>query len=84
MSLDNCPRCTASFIGKKIPKKLQKDYGTTHWRNEIGIDGGYIGIYDGVVAYRCHKCDYTFPRSNHPVDVELYTKYMNYVVKNSI
>lgn len=29
----------------------------------IGIDGGYMGIYDGIVAFRCPDCGHECPRN---------------------
>ena len=51
--MDNCPKCNSSWIGDKIPDDLAEHYTATHWRREIGIDGGLMGIYDGIVALRC-------------------------------
>lgn len=77
--MDNCPKCGVSFIGEPIPEHLRQHCGGTHWRLEIAIDGGYAGIYDGIVAIMCYACSHTFPRSNHPIDLELFEKYKNYV-----
>jgi hypothetical protein len=73
--MNNCPKCNASWIGDKIPDDIAEHYSGTHWRREIGIDGGYVGIYDGLVAIRCPDCGEEFPVSDHVVHLELYNKY---------
>jgi hypothetical protein len=73
--MDNCPKCNVSFIGEEIPDENKKYYSGTHWRRDIGIDGGYVGIYDGIVALKCPDCSHEFPRSNHPMDIEMFNKY---------
>lgn len=73
--MDNCPKCNVSWIGKKIPKSMAKDYSVTHWRREIGIDGGYIGIYDGVVAIKCPDCGEEFPRNESNWALDMFKKY---------
>lgn len=77
--MDNCPKCKTSFIGDPIPQEYLDEgcYGdSTHYRREIGIDGEYLGIYDGVVAWRCPDCGHEFPVSQHPVALELFNKYL--------
>lgn len=78
---DSCENCGESFLGKEMSKEDKEIYGTSHYRLEIGIDGGYMGIYDGLVAKMCPKCSRTFPVSNHKVHLEMYKKYINYVQK---
>jgi hypothetical protein len=73
---DNCPNCNASFIGDPIPEDIVSDYMGTHWRNEIGIDGSHLGIYDGIVAFKCHNCGYEFPRGNSDWALSLFNKYL--------
>lgn len=73
--MDNCPKCNTSFIGDPIPEDIVENYVGTHWRREIGIDGGYMGIYDGLVAIRCPDCGEEFPVTDHPVHKELFKKY---------
>lgn len=75
--LDNCPKCGASFIGDPIPEDIIESYSGTHWRREIAIDGGMMGIYDGVVAYRCVDCGYYFPRNTSKWAIELFNKFKN-------
>lgn len=75
MKTDNCPNCNISFIGEKIPENIAEYYARTHWRKEIGIDGGYIGIYDGIVAYMCPECKWEFPVSNSKWAIEMFEKY---------
>jgi hypothetical protein len=76
MKMNNCPKCNTSWIGDKIPDDIAGHYSDTHWRREIGIDGGVMGIYDGLVAIRCCDCGEEFPVSNHPVHLEMFDKYM--------
>jgi len=79
---DNCPKCGVSFIGEEIPEKSKKFYGkATHWRREIGIDGGYIGVYDGIVAWRCPDCKHEFARGPGQWAQELFNKYKE-AIKN--
>jgi hypothetical protein len=73
--LDNCPKCNTSFIGDPIPDDIIENYAGTHWRREIGIDGGMMGIYDGVVAWECPDCKHQFPVSDHPIHQEMFQKY---------
>ena len=75
MSYDSCPNCDVSFIGDPIPKDIVEHYAGTHWRREIGIDGGRLGIYDGIVAYKCPDCDYYFPRDNSSWGLEMFNKF---------
>lgn len=73
---DNCPNCGVSFLGGPIPKESLEFYGgATHWRREIGIDGGYMGIYDGIVAWQCPDCKHEFPRGDSSWALELFAKY---------
>jgi predicted Zn-ribbon and HTH transcriptional regulator len=65
--MDNCPSCKSSWIDQVNPELLYK--------REIGIDGGYMGIYDGLVAIRCPDCGEEFPVSSHPVHLEMFNKY---------
>lgn len=62
--VDNCPNCGVSWIGDPIPEDIVDKYAGTHWRREIGIDGGYMGIYDGLVAVQCPDCKEYFPRNS--------------------
>lgn len=57
-------------------------YGTTNWRREIGIDGGYLGVYDGIVALRCPDCGEEFPRDNSKWALEMFEKYKELINKN--
>ena len=76
-NVDNCPNCKISFIGEAIPKDIAQYYSGSHWRREIGIDGGLIGIYDGTVAYKCPDCGHEFPRDNSKWALEIFNKYKN-------
>lgn len=74
--MDKCPKCQASWIGGPIPEELRQYYSEPyHWKREIGIDGGRMGIYDGIVAIRCPDCTENFPVSNHKVHLEMFEKY---------
>jgi len=72
---DNCPKCNSNFIGDSIPDDIVEYYAGTHWRREIAIDGGYAGIYDGVVAYKCPDCNHEFPRGKDKWAKNLFEKY---------
>jgi NAD-dependent dihydropyrimidine dehydrogenase PreA subunit len=80
--LDNCPACNVSWIGELIPVEFNHAPGT-HWRREIGIDGGYAGIYDGTVALRCPDCAHECPVNSSTWAKELYDKYITYMIKES-
>lgn len=73
--MDNCPKCKASWIGDKIPDDIAHHYSVTHWRREIGIDGGHLGVYDGIVALRCPDCGEEFPRNESMWALEMFRKY---------
>jgi len=77
--MDNCPKCNSSWIGDKIPDDLAEHYTATHWRREIGIDGGLMGIYDGIVALRCPDCGEDFPRNESMWALEMFRKYKNII-----
>lgn len=76
MGLDNCPKCKSNWIGEPIPADIVKHYSGTHWKREIGIDGGYMGIYDGIVAYQCPDCKEYIPRNNSGWAMEMFNKFM--------
>ena len=76
--MNNCPKCKVSWIGEPIPDDIKEHYSGTHWRREIGIDGGYMGIYDGIVALKCPDCKEEFPRGNSKWALELFEKYQEY------
>lgn len=73
--MDNCPKCKSNWVGEKIPEDIAKDYAGTHWKREVGIDGGRMGIYDGVVAVMCPDCKEEFPRNNSEWAQEMFQKY---------
>lgn len=82
--LDNCPKCNASFIGGPIPPEFIHHYSPPHfYRREIGIDGGFIGVYDGIVAYRCPDCGHEFPRPDisESLSLEFFNKYKKVTAK---
>ena len=75
---DNCPKCGVSLIGDPIPEKDLIHYSGTHWRREIGIDGGSVGIYDGVVALRCPDCEHEWARSDSEWGQGLFDAWVKY------
>ncbi len=76
----NCQHCIVSLLGEPIPQKyLDKGHypeGSNHYKREIGIDGGYMGIYDGTIAYQCPDCKKTWPRDNSKWALDLYAKFL--------
>lgn len=70
-----CPKCKVSLLGEPIPDDIKENYGGTHYKREIGIDGGYMGIYDGIVAYQCPDCKECFPRGLSSWALEMFEKY---------
>jgi len=75
MSRDTCPGCAKSWVGEKIPDSIAKHYSGTHWKREIYIDGGYMGIYDGAIAARCPDCFQEFPVSDSKFHLEKFKQY---------
>lgn len=77
--MDGCLKCKSSWLGKPIPEEHREEYygGKTHFKREIGIDGGYMGIYDGIVALMCPDCKEYFPCSNSSWALEMFDKFMN-------
>jgi protein-disulfide isomerase len=76
--MNNCPHCNINLIDKPIPQEyIDKGYygNNTHYKREIGIDGSYLGIYDGIVAFQCPDCKKTWPRDNSKWAMDLYSKY---------
>lgn len=80
---DNCPKCCVNFNGDPIPEDIQHHYAGKFWRREIGIDGGRIGIYDGIVAFCCPDCKEVFPRSDSTWALEMFDKYKKYLKENN-
>lgn len=82
--MDKCPKCNSSWQGEPIPEEDRKYYreGTTHYSRMIGIDGGLMGIYDGLVAIRCPDCGEDFPRNNSTWALEMYNKYKEVINEN--
>jgi hypothetical protein len=72
----NCPHCKTSWIGDKIPDEIAHHYHGTHFLRQIGIDGGFMGIYDGIVAYQCPDCEEYSPRDNSKIAKEMFDKFM--------
>lgn len=75
----NCPGCQSNWIGSPIPEKDQHLYGATHFQRQIGIDGGMIGVYDGIVAHRCPDCGEDFPRNDSGWAMEMFESYKLYM-----
>lgn len=73
--MDYCPHCGSCWLGEPIPAEIQEHYHGTHWRREIGIDGGQLGIYDGVVAYACPDCLECVPRNDSQWAQEMFAKF---------
>ena len=74
--MNNCPKCNANWIGGLIPDDIKEHYVGTHWKREIGIDGGVLGIYDGVVAIMCPDCKEVMPRNDSAWAKEMFDKYV--------
>lgn len=78
--MNNCPKCNSNWIGGEIPEDIREHYSPPyHWKREIGIDGIYVGIYDGVVAIMCPDCKEVMPRNNQPWGLEMFDKYLEYI-----
>ena len=78
-----CPHCGANWDGADIPKESQQYYGgSTKFGRQIGIDGGYMGIYDGVVAWECPDCNKFSPRGDSEWAMELFERFSNYRENN--
>lgn len=82
--MDNCPKCNASWIGSKIPDDIAHHYYGTHWKREIGIDGKFLGIYDGLVALRCPDCGEEFPVGGSMWALKMFEKYKKLTKGNPI
>lgn len=71
-----CPACGSNWDGGPIPKDIQHLYSPPHrWGREISIDGGALGIYDGVVAVQCPDCKKYFPRNRSRWACEMFLKF---------
>lgn len=63
MTEEFCPGCGESFRGPAIPQEyIDKGYyGTdTHYSTKLGIE--VRGVYDGVLIWKCEKCNHMWPR----------------------
>jgi|GEM_PF-3104491 hypothetical protein len=75
--MSNCPVCKVSWIGEEIPLDIREHYSPPyHWYRQIGIDGGLLGIYDGVVAYQCPDCKAYVPVSESSSAKNLFSEFM--------
>lgn len=60
LTVNACPACGSSWIGKPIPKDQQQLFGgETHYSRCIGF---YDDVTDRTVAYRCPDCEMFFER----------------------
>lgn len=58
------------------------EYGLENrWGRQLGVDGGFLGIYDGIVAEQCPDCGVYQPRNDSPWALDLFNKYMKAVSK---
>jgi len=74
--MDNCPKCKASWLAEKMTPQQQEESGdATHFRRVIGLDGGRMGIYDGIVAWMCPDCKVTFPRNDSEWAKEMFEEF---------
>ena len=74
--MNNCPKCKSDWTGEEIPEKNRHYYGgATHYKRDILIDGGFLGIYDGAVAIKCPDCGEEFPRNGSHWAMEMFNKY---------
>lgn len=59
-----CPHCGESFRGPEIPQEyIDKGYygeGTQYYSTKLGIE--VKGAYDGVLIWKCEKCNHMWPR----------------------
>lgn len=79
--MNNCPVCKSSWVGDKIPENIAHNYAGTHWGREIGIDGGALGIYDGIVAYWCPDCGNCVPKGKSEWAIELFNRFIEAKIK---
>lgn len=60
MEFKKCPHCDSDITKDSI----------------VHIDGGFIGVYDGVVAIRCLSCNNYFPREDNDWAENLFERFM--------
>lgn len=75
MDKTNCPHCDENLIHSKIPDDRKHLYSSEYFYNTIGIDGSHIGVYDGIVAWRCPDCGHEWARGNDDFWVCVFEKY---------
>ena len=81
---DKCPLCGSDWQGEPIPEDIKHHYAPPYFfRRVIGIDGGSMGIYDGIVAYQCPDCKEYIPRANTQLALELFDKFIEYKNQNT-
>ena len=72
MNHDTCPINHCDLRGEPIKQEyIDAGYygeGVTHYSRMVGVDGGYLGIYDGVIAWHCPDCGAYWPRFTDPHD----------------
>lgn len=71
-----CPHCGANWDGKDIPEDIREHYKGTKWGRQIGVDGGRLGIYDGIVALQCPDCGKYSPRDDSEWALKVFNKFM--------
>ena len=54
----NCPHCTVSLLGQRIPIKYRASFYGNYFKREIGVE--YPEVYDGVHHYECPDCHGTW------------------------
>jgi hypothetical protein len=78
--MNNCPNCNSNWIGGEIPDDLKHHYSPPYvWKREIGIDGGYLGIYDGIVALKCPDCGEYSPVSPSKFHLHIFWKFLDFL-----
>jgi len=71
-----CPKCGADWDGQEIPEDSREFYSGTKFGRQIGVDGGELGIYDGIVAWKCPDCSDYVPRGSDGWAMEMFEKFM--------
>lgn len=79
----NCPHCGVSWIGGLIPEDIRHHYSTDRWERQIGIDGGYMAVYDGIVAHRCPDCGEESPVNDSAWARDLFEKYQRAIATDN-
>jgi len=64
-----CPHCGANWDDEQI--------GDVVYGRQIGIDGGRVGLYDGIVAWMCPDCEKYSPVNESPFSLEIFYKFLD-------